>query len=92
MAFQIFSEKIRKVEYLLGHEGNEFAHSGDTEKDLLSITSVHPMRDDSVREFLEKDNKDWSLVNKLLSEGKLLETEFGGHKFYVRKIAERQQI
>ncbi len=91
-AFQLFHSRMDKVEYLLGHEGNAFAHSGDTEADLLSITAVHPMRDDSVEEFLKKDNKEWDLVWKLISDGKLLETEFGGHKFYVRKLTDRQQV
>lgn len=91
-AFQIFSNRMKKVEYLIGHEGNAFAHTGDTEKDILGITAVHPMRDDSLEEFLRKDGKDWSLVRNLLNRGLLLETNYGGHNFYVRKISERQQI
>ncbi|MFP4042829.1 MAG: radical SAM protein [Bacteroidales bacterium] len=91
-AFQIFSEKIDRVEMLIGHEGNAFAHSGDTKKDILSITAVHPMRDDTMQEFLEKDNEDWSVIEQLVGEGKLLETEFGGHKFYLRKFTDRQRI
>ncbi|MFP3861180.1 MAG: radical SAM protein [Bacteroidales bacterium] len=91
-AFQIFSEKIERVEMLIGHEGNAFAHSGDTKKDILSITAVHPMRDDTMQEFLEKDNEDWSVIEQLIGEGKLLETEFGGHKFYLRKFTDRQRI
>ncbi|MFP4019552.1 MAG: radical SAM protein [Bacteroidales bacterium] len=91
-AFQIFSEKIERVEMLIGHEGNAFAHSGDTKKDILSITAVHPMRDDTMQEFLEKDNEDWSVIEQLIGKGKLLETEFGGHKFYLRKFTDRQRI
>ncbi|MFP4047815.1 MAG: radical SAM protein [Bacteroidales bacterium] len=91
-AFQIFSEKIDRVEMLIGHEGNAFAHSGDTKKDILSITAVHPMRDDTMQEFLEKDNEDWSVIEQLIGKGKLLETEFGGHKFYLRKFTDRQRI
>lgn len=90
-AFQIFSEHIDRVEMLLGYEGNAFAHSGDTESDILSITAVHPMREDAVREFLRKDNKDWSLIEKLINEDKLLETEFQGKKFYLRRLAKRQR-
>jgi wyosine [tRNA(Phe)-imidazoG37] synthetase (radical SAM superfamily) len=91
-AFQVFSQHIHQVEYLIGHEGNAFSHSGNTEQDILSITAVHPMRKDSIVEFLENDNKDWSVVEKLIKEGKILETEYGDHTFYVRKIANRQQV
>jgi len=91
-AFQIFSQKIDRVEMLLGYEGNAFAHSGDTEQDILAITAVHPMREDAIREFLEKDQQDWSLIDKLVKEGKLLETVFQGKKFYLRKIAKHQRI
>ena len=91
-AFQVFSQKINRVEMLLGYEGNAFAHSGDTEQDILSITAVHPMREDAIREFLEKDQQDWTLIDKLVKDGKLLETEFQGKKFYLRKIAKHQRI
>jgi wyosine [tRNA(Phe)-imidazoG37] synthetase (radical SAM superfamily) len=90
-AFQIFSEHIDRVEMLLGYEGNAFAHSGDTENDILSITAVHPMREDAIEEFLRKDQKDWNLIEKLVNEDKLLETEFQGKKFYLRKLAKRQR-
>ena len=92
MAYQIFSAQMEHVEMITGHEGNAFAHTGDTAQDILSITAVHPMREDSVREFLEKDGKTWEILEQLLKEEKLLETEFGGHKFYVRKLADHQQI
>ena len=90
-AFQIFSKEIDRVEMLLGYEGNAFAHSGDTENDILSITAVHPMREDAMEEFLRKDGKDWKLIEKLVNEDKLLETEFQGRRFYLRKLAKRQR-
>ena len=43
-AFQILSKRLNQVEYLIGYKGNAFAFSGNVEEDLLSITSVHPMR------------------------------------------------
>ena len=46
-AFQVFSKKLGNdaVEYLIGYEGNAFAFTGNVEEDLLSVTSVHPMRE-----------------------------------------------
>jgi len=85
-AFQIFHEKLDQVEYLIGYEGNAFAFSGDVEEDLLSITSVHPMREGAVIEFLKKANADWSTVEKLIVQGRLLKTDYEGHEFYLRNM------
>jgi wyosine [tRNA(Phe)-imidazoG37] synthetase (radical SAM superfamily) len=54
-AYQNISQKFSGIEYLIGYEGNAFASSGDISKDLLSITSVHPMREDAVRSLFRKE-------------------------------------
>ncbi len=92
-AFQAFAERLGEghVEYLIGYEGNAFAFTGNVEEDLLSITSVHPMREDAVKEFLRKANADWSVVEKLLREGKLIELEYSGKRFYMRKLKSREK-
>ncbi len=92
-AFQAFAEKLGegRVEYLIGYEGNAFAFTGNVEEDLLSITAVHPMREDAVRELLRKANADWSVVKKLLREGKLIELEYNGKRFYMRRLKSREK-
>ncbi len=85
-AYQILSKSVDRAEYLIGYEGNAFAFTGDVEEDLLSITSVHPMREDAVSEFLARAGADWPVVRELIEQGRLVETEYGGRKFYVRKI------
>lgn len=85
-AFQLFNDSIGRVEYLIGYEGNAFAFSGRVEKDLLSITAVHPMRRSAVKKFLKKAAADWSVVQQLIDQGKLVETRFGGRKFYLRNF------
>jgi len=85
-AYQIISNRLDHVEYLIGYEGNEFAFTGDVEEDLLSITSVHPMRDDAVRDFLARAGGEWTVVRRLLAEDKLVEADHGGHRFYLRKL------
>jgi wyosine [tRNA(Phe)-imidazoG37] synthetase (radical SAM superfamily) len=91
-AYQIFSEKLQKVEYLIGHEGHDFAHTGNAREDILSITAVHPMREDSLKHFLADESQNWSLIEELIDNGLLLETEFNGFKFYVRKLKDRNQF
>jgi wyosine [tRNA(Phe)-imidazoG37] synthetase (radical SAM superfamily) len=85
-AFQIYSEEIDRVEYLIGYEGNAFAYTGNVDKDLLSITSVHPMRESAVWNILDRAGKDWGVVNKLISKQKIVETDYNGRKFYLRNF------
>ena len=93
-AFQVFSEKIgaNRVEYLIGYEGNAFAFTGNIEEDLLSITAVHPMRKEAVEEFLKKACSNWRVIEKLLEENKLIELEYEGNKYYMRKLPGRTQM
>jgi len=79
-------EKVNQVEYLIGYEGNAFAFTGNVEEDLLSITSVHPMREEALKDFLKRARSDWSAVTKLINKDQLLETEYKGYKFYIRKF------
>ncbi len=85
-AYQILKARIGDVEYLIGYEGNKFGFSGDVRKDILSTTSVHPMRQDAVESLLKKANCGWSVIKELVQQGNLVETEYNGHKFYMRKI------
>ena len=87
-AFQVFSKKlgVNRVEYLVGYEGNAFASTGNVEEDLLSITAVHPMREEAVKKLLEKTDVDWQVVEKLLGENKLIELEYEGNTYYMRKL------
>jgi wyosine [tRNA(Phe)-imidazoG37] synthetase (radical SAM superfamily) len=93
-AYQAFIEVLGEgnVEYLTGYEGLDFAFTGDVEEDLLSIMSVHPMRADAVDEFLRKAGADWNLVNKLIREERLIELNYGGHKFYMKRLLGRKNF
>ena len=88
-AYQAFSEKLPRVEYLIGYEGNAFASTGDFESDILSITSVHPMREDAVRNLLKNDDAEWGQLELLISENKIVELEYNNRLFYMRKISSR---
>jgi len=84
------NEKIDNVEYLIGYEGDSFAFTGDVEQDLLSISSVHPMREEGVNNLLNKAGSDWNVVDRLIQEGKLIELDYLDKKFYMRKIPSRR--
>jgi wyosine [tRNA(Phe)-imidazoG37] synthetase (radical SAM superfamily) len=87
-AYQTLSKRLDHVEYLIGYEGNAFAFTGDVEEDLLSITAVHPMREEAVNEFLTRAGSDWSVVQRLIDGGQLVETEYDERSFYMRRLHE----
>jgi len=84
-AYQIFSQRLEHVEVLIGYEGNAFACTGNAPEDLLSITAVHPMREEAIEEFLARAGADWATVQRLIAQGQLVETGYEGRKFYLRK-------
>ena len=86
LAYQIFSEKLSHVEYLIGYEGNAFAFTGNVIEDLLSITSVHPMRKDAMEAFLARAKADWTVVQRLIDQGQLIETHYDGQTFFMRRL------
>jgi wyosine [tRNA(Phe)-imidazoG37] synthetase (radical SAM superfamily) len=86
-AYHLFKEQVDRVELLVGYEGNAFASTGDAEQDLLSITAVHPMREDAVEQLLEKAGSNWGLVENLTRQDKLVELSYDGRRFYLRRIA-----
>jgi len=90
-AYQIVSEHLENVECLFGYEGNAFSLTGDVANDLLSIVSVHPMREEAVQKFLTRAGKDWSLIDNLIDQNQLLETEYEGKRYFIRKLDEQER-
>ena len=88
-AYQEFAKELgsEKVEYLIGYEGNAFVSTGDIKNDLLSITAVHPMRKEAIEAMLEKTGTQWSSVNALITENKLIELNYQGNTYYIRKFS-----
>ena len=85
-AYQTFSQRLSRVEYLIGYEGNAFASTGNAADDLLSITAVHPMREEAVAELLNRLGTGWEIVQELINNGSLVESEYQDKKFYSRKL------
>jgi wyosine [tRNA(Phe)-imidazoG37] synthetase (radical SAM superfamily) len=62
---------------LIGYEGSAFAFTGDVREDLLSITAVHPMREEAVRELLRKAGK-LLMSFRVMVSSKLVRLEYEG--------------
>lgn len=81
--YNIISQKLTNIEYLTGYEGNLFTSTGDVVEDILSITAVHPMREEAIHELLKKYQSNWDVIETLINTGKIKTTEYQGNKFYI---------
>ena len=85
-ACQIFRDKITSpVICMADDEENKFFVDKNIAEDLLSITSVHPMKEEVIKQLLNEKNSDWSLVQNMIDNNLLEEMVFQGLKFYKRK-------
>ncbi len=89
-AYQEFTKYIDSVELLTGTDPGEFGASKNPIEEILAITSVHPMSFDALDKFLLKHDIPWARVLELVEQGVLIETDFHGKKFYLRKIKKKQ--
>ncbi|MFN2183858.1 MAG: radical SAM protein [Anaerolineae bacterium] len=85
-AYHILEKEVEQVECLIGFEGTAFALTGDVEEDLLSITAVHPMREDAVSEFLARAGASWAVVQRLVAQDRLVKADYDGYRFYLRRF------
>ncbi|MCQ8903007.1 MAG: radical SAM protein [Methanothrix sp.] len=91
-AYQIMSEILDRVELLVSHEEGAFVSAGDVRSDILSITAVHPMREMALRSILDRRGEDWTLVERLLECGDLMETLYSGERFYIRRLKSPERL
>jgi len=85
-AYHIFMEHAGHVELLTGYEGNTFSSTDNFREDLLSITAVHPMREDAVLELLNKTKVNHGLLDSLVEENLIRKTQYGGYTYYLRRF------
>ncbi len=83
-AWEIFNSKGIKTEVITGFEGTDTGFTGNAREDILNITAVHPLREDSIAELLKKDKADRSVLQSLLEKGLIKEIEYNGKTYYVR--------
>jgi len=85
-AYEIFKQYLTKVE-LLVHNTEDLIHPvQNIENDILNIASVHPIKGDSLKEYLFKNNSGWHIIEKLIEKKELVELFYEGHSFYIRSI------
>ena len=87
--YALLVAKLPAVECLQPVRNEHFASTGSADQDLLGITAVHPMEQTAVEEFLRKAGADWTVIERLLENGQIIETGFQGRRFYRKAAADR---
>jgi len=86
-AYFILKRRLPVVELLTGYEGNAFSSTGNVQDDLLSITSVHPMREDAVKQLLQKSGKQMDVIDKLIDLKLITRINYQGKDYYLRNFS-----
>jgi hypothetical protein len=84
MAWQIFKSSGIKTEILAGFEGTNTGYTGNASEDILTITAVHPLREETLNELLKKENADRSIIESLISKGLIKKVSYKGKEYYMR--------
>jgi wyosine [tRNA(Phe)-imidazoG37] synthetase (radical SAM superfamily) len=83
-AWNIYNQKNINTELLTGFEGTDAGFTGDIYEDILRITSVHPLHEDTIKELIKKEYSDMGVIDSLINEGQIKEVNYKGTVYYVR--------
>ena len=85
MAWQIFNNNHINTEFLTGFEGTDTGFTGNIYEDILNITAVYPLRQDSLIRLLWNDKADIQVVKSLIKQRLIRSTTYNGNKYYLRE-------
>jgi wyosine [tRNA(Phe)-imidazoG37] synthetase (radical SAM superfamily) len=84
LAWQIFNKKHINAEFLTQFEGTDTGYTGNIYEDILNITAVHPLREDTLLKLLQNDGAGYSVVNSLMSQHLIKSIIYESNKYFVR--------
>lgn len=79
------SNKIPFTGLLFDLEETDFRSTGNMREDILSISAVHPIQEEALKNMLARAGADWTIVNDLISANLIEKTLHAGNWFYTRK-------
>ena len=85
---RIFDKKISFFELLLGQELSDFISTGDLALDILSITAVHPLREEALRRMVNNAGGNWKIVEDLLAKKEIIRVAYQNDIFYFHSYME----
>ncbi len=83
-AWQIYQEAGLTTELLTGFEGTDTGFTGNAFDDILNITAVHPLREDTITKLLKQNKTSLSVINSLIAQELIKSINYKGKTYYVR--------
>lgn len=83
---QYFSGRLPFIDLLFEAEPDDFAATGNLVEDIISITSVHPLREEALRGMVEKAGAQWDVVETMLVMKQIVCLDYQTQKFYLRNF------
>ena len=80
----ILAEKLSFVDILFETEASDFISTGDLVEDILSITAVHPLREEALHRMVSQAGVEWDLVENLIISRKITCIVYRDERFYFR--------
>lgn len=88
-AYQIYTDAGLYSEMLLGFEGSDTGFTGDARADILNMSAVHPIREETMGEILRKNRAESSLPDQLVREKEIREVIYQDKKFWIRNFTKK---
>jgi len=83
---EICSEQVPFVELLFESEVGDFVSTGNLKEDILSITAVHPLREEPLRAMVSAAGGTWRVVEDLLADGSILTILYRDERYFFRRF------
>ncbi|MBN2350413.1 MAG: radical SAM protein [Bacteroidales bacterium] len=83
-SWQIYQEAGLTTELLTGFEGTDTGFTGNAFEDILNITAVHPLREDTIAKLLEQNKTSLSVIQSLVAQELIKSVNYKGKTYFVR--------
>jgi len=81
---KICSAQIPFMDLLFETEVGEFISTGDLAEDILSITAVHPLREEALRTMVSRAGGTWKPVEELLATEEISSIVYRNERYFLR--------
>lgn len=81
---KICSAQIPFMDLLFETEVGEFISTGDLAEDILSITAVHPLREEALRTMVSMAGGTWIVVEELLATKEISSIDYRNESYFLR--------
>lgn len=83
---KICSNQIPFMDLLIETEIGDFISTGDLAEDILSITAVHPLREEALRTMISTAGGTWRVVEELLAAEKISVIFYRDERYFIRRF------